>query len=313
MLYLLRSFTEDGSILKVGYASDYDYRLQQYEAHNPGIKEVSKKEGNIVDETVLHYYLHYLGYNVLKDEWYKDCQEVIDIFNSNLGAAEEAVWDNRDSIFGIDSFLRSPNGNMTLAYKYLKSKYGIKEEMKIDTQYLNIERKLKDLELKTRLDGLDETELTDTEKILKEFLSIPYFHNRMKYLYNLNLSTELANSVFDNIEDPSYSKYYWTISSSRAGTLNYQKGNLEAEYNSVSGKYSIIDLKETIFNMFEVGKKYTKNSIKSELQKIYDKNKMTKTAKANDLEEYFVLSDCMITNKETGKRDHAFEIISRKD
>lgn len=312
MLYLLRSFTEDGSILKVGYASDYNYRLTQYQLHNPGIKEVSKKEGSIVDETILHYYLHYLGHNTHKDEWYRDCQEVIDIFNSDLDIAEITVWDNRDSIFVIDSFLRSPNGNMVLAYKYLKSKYGIKEEMKIDVQCLNIERKLKELELKTRLNGLDETELTDAEKILKEFLSIPYFHNRMKYLYNLNMSTELANSVFDNIEDHNYSKYYWTISSSRAGTLNYQKGNLEAEYNSISGKYSTIDLEKTIFDTFKVGKKYSKNSIKSELQKIYDKNKMTKTAKANDLEEYFVLSDCMITNKETGKRDHAFEIIKKK-
>ena len=312
MLYLLRSYTEDGSVLKVGFASDYIYRLSQYQNHNPGIKEVSKKEGSIVDETVLHYYLHYLGYNVLKDEWYKDCQEVIDIFNSDLGVAEEAVWDNRDSIFVIDSFLRSPNGNMTLTYKYLKSKYGIKEEMKIDAQCLDIERKLKDLELKTRLDGLDETKLTDTEKILKEFLSIPYFHNKMKYLYNLNMSTELANSVFDNIEDQSYSKYYWTISSSRAGTLNYQKGNLEAEYNSVSGKYSTIDLKTTIFDTFKVCERYTKRDLKLELQKIYDNLGIGKTAKASDLEEYFELRDCKIPNPETGKRDAGFEIVKKK-
>ena len=153
----------------------------------------------------------------------------------------------------------------------------------------------------------------EIKRILLELDKIKYFHNRMRYLYSLNMTDEVAKGVLDNLSDSSYSKYYWTISPSRAGTLNYQKGNLEAEYNSISGKYSTIDLEETILDAFEVGKKYSKNSIKSELQKIYDKNKMTKTAKANDLEEYFVLSDCMITNKETGKRDHAFEIVKKKD
>ena len=35
--------------------------------------------------------------------------------------------------------------------------------------------------------------------------------------------------------------------------------------------------------------------------------------KASDLEKYFELRPCKVTNKETGKRDHGFEILRRKN
>jgi len=154
----------------------------------------------------------------------------------------------------------------------------------------------------------------DTAKdIIDKINEIKYFHNKMRYIYSLNMPDDLAKLVLDNLSDSSFSKYYWTVSQSRASTLNYQKGNLEAEYNAISGSYVVSDIEEEITNKFTIGLKITKSQAKLELQKIYDSLGIGKTAKASDLEEYFELRPCKISNPETGKRDAGFEIISRKD
>ena len=68
----------------------------------------------------------------------------------------------------------------------------------------------------------------------------------MKYLYSLNMEPDIAKQVLDNIYDTRFSKYYWTISASRAGSLNYQSGKLEEEYNSLMGfKTNENEIKET--------------------------------------------------------------------
>jgi len=153
----------------------------------------------------------------------------------------------------------------------------------------------------------------DTAKdIIDKINEIKYFHNKMRYIYSLNMPDDLAKLVLDNLSDSSFSKYYWTVSQSRASTLNYQKGNLEAEYNAISGSYAVSDIEEEITNKFTVGLKITKSQAKSELQKIYDNLGIGKTAKASDLEEYFELRPCKISNPETGKRDAGFEIIKKK-
>lgn len=118
MLYLLRSYTEDGSILKVGYASDYNYRLQQYKSHNPGIKEVSKKDGEFVDETILHLYLHSLGCGIYRNEWYVDSQIVIDIFNMPAEDINKLAWDNRDKVFSQKGSLELSHKNAAVYYAY---------------------------------------------------------------------------------------------------------------------------------------------------------------------------------------------------
>lgn len=108
MLYILRSPHKDsGTILKVGYTKDHEYRFSQYEACNPSIVEIGNKEGDRVDETVLHLYLHDLGYNKFMDNWYCDCQDVINIFNLDQGRINEEIWKRKDKIFSKDK-LKDP-------------------------------------------------------------------------------------------------------------------------------------------------------------------------------------------------------------
>ena len=118
MLYLLRSYTKDGSMLKVGFAESYKNRLRQYQTSNPGIEEVSKKDGKFVDETILHLYLHSLGYGIYKNEWYVDSQIVIDIFNMPAEDINRLAWDNRDKVFSQKGSLELSHKNAAVYYAY---------------------------------------------------------------------------------------------------------------------------------------------------------------------------------------------------
>ena len=154
------------------------------------------------------------------------------------------------------------------------------------------------------------------QKILKEFENQQFFNNRMRYLYSLHMDEDIAKQVLDNIYDTSYSKYYWTISSSRAGSLKYQKGNLEEEYQNIINPKDLSQIEEDvrtkILSSFLPENRYLKSDIKETLRKIYEDLGYNKTPKASDLEEYFELHPCQIKNKETGKKDNGCEILKKK-
>ena len=163
------------------------------------------------------------------------------------------------------------------------------------------------------------------QKILQEFENQQFFTGKMKYLYSLHMDEDVAKQVLNNIYDTHYAKYYWTISASRAGSLKYQKGELEKEYQArlhpeiVSSKYTVEDLenkekaKDIILTTFLPDNKYLKSDIKETLRKIYEDCGYNKTPKASDLDEYFELRSCQIKNRETGKKDHGFEILKLKE
>ena len=150
-------------------------------------------------------------------------------------------------------------------------------------------------------------------KIINKIEELLLFTDKMKYIYSLDFDSKFMKLILDNLSDSSYAKYYYSISKERAGTLNYQRGNLEKEYKSLkSFNINIDSIISEIKNKFKVGNKYSKSEIKEILRSIYESNGYNKTPKANDLEEYFDISKCQITNKETGKRDHGFLIIKQK-
>ncbi len=150
-------------------------------------------------------------------------------------------------------------------------------------------------------------------KTINKIEELSLFTDKMKYIYSLDFGSDFMKLILDNLSDSSYAKYYYSIPKERAGTLNYQKGNLEKEYNSLkSFSVNVDSILNEIKNKFQVGNKYTKSDIKEILRSIYESNGYSKTPKASDLEEYFDVSKCQITNRETGKRDHGFLIIKLK-
>ena len=139
------------------------------------------------------------------------------------------------------------------------------------------------------------------------------FTERMKLIYSLQCSSNFMKLLLDNLTDPSFAKYYYTISKERASALKYQKGNLEKEYKSIkSYSINLDSIIDEIKIRFLVGEKYSKSEIKEILRLIYESSGYEKTPKANDLEEYFELKSCLVPNRITGKRDAGFEILKLK-
>ena len=163
------------------------------------------------------------------------------------------------------------------------------------------------------------------QKILQEFEEQKYFTGKMKYLYSLHMDADIAKQVLNNIYDTHYAKYYWNIPSNRAGSLKYQKGELEKEYQSIINPSSVIEdsnssdsemknlIRQKVENIFTIDTKYLKFNIKESLRKIYTELGYDKTPKASDLEEYFEIKDCLISNTVTGKMEHGFKIIKKKE
>ena len=106
-----------------------------------------------------------------------------------------------------------------------------------------------------------------------------------------------------------YTLYYKIIGSLKIKSLGYKESNIRDYIDQLIKKDEISG---TILHTFFVSNKYTKKYIKEKLQEIYNQFNIKKSAKASDLEEYFILNRVKISNKETGKRDEGFEIIQLK-
>ena len=155
--------------------------------------------------------------------------------------------------------------------------------------------------------------LTNIDMVIQDILSLPGFPERMKYIYDLKLPENIIEIVLSRIPII-YGNFYRSVTPEEAKRLSYRKGELEKRYDrSMNNQQVDIDqLRGMIYREFKVGEKYTKSYIKDKLGEIYSDCGYIRTPKANDLEEYFELSLCLVPNKTTGKRDSGFEILKKK-
>lgn len=79
MLYLIQSYTKDGPILKVGYASNIDNRMSAYKTHNPGYELLGIREGDEELENAFHRYFFLYTYKNYS-EWFIYEPELIRVF-----------------------------------------------------------------------------------------------------------------------------------------------------------------------------------------------------------------------------------------
>ena len=325
------SNTEYESLLKIGYCRDdrEKVRTTTYLTENPTIKTLFTIPGGTEqDEKNLHH--HFRKYLKYGNEWFSYNQEILDFFTTHT---------TKESLLNLDLHLSKKK--LTELQKERDDKF-LENKQKYINPILHSLENVNEIEYITKQEELVETLnklfLTSSDidiyfrniypnvdfdtpeiigskatKILIGFENQQYFTGKMKYLYSLNMEPDIAKQVLDNIYDTRFSKYYWTISASRAGSLNYQSGKLEEEYNSLMGfKTNENEIKEKILQTFLVDSRYLKSDIKETLRKIYEELGYSKTPKASDLEEYFEIKECKITNS-LGKQDHGFRIIKIKE
>ena len=145
--------------------------------------------------------------------------------------------------------------------------------------------------------------------ILKTFRELPSFYDKIKFLCEQEM-TKLEESYILGEIPVIFRNYYEVLGPERCRACGYRKQEMDKEISDM--KIDTSDLENKIILEFPIGSKILKSEIKQKLGEIYSEFKYNKTPKATDLEEYFELRTCKITNSETGKRDMGFEIIKKK-
>ncbi len=147
-----------------------------------------------------------------------------------------------------------------------------------------------------------------------DFDSLSQFTEKMKLLCERSdsFTENELNCILGGIPII-YKNYFMSLGKERIRALQYRKYALEDEYQRCyENQTKIEDLDSLIFSSFIVGNRYTKVSVKQELLNIYTKLGIKLSPKASDLEKYFELKNIQVVNKETGKRDNGYLILSKK-
>lgn len=146
-----------------------------------------------------------------------------------------------------------------------------------------------------------------------EFDSSNFFSNRLRvyctYLDYYKDNPKISSYIRSYVKDPNFYKYYSHYGTSGCKAKEFREQELELGLKS---GIDLVDNLDIIYNSFQTGEKYSTKTIKLMLKDIYSTLGISRTPKAKDLEEYFIIESAKIPNSETGKRENGFKIISRR-
>ena len=152
-------------------------------------------------------------------------------------------------------------------------------------------------------------------EFLEKFNGLTKFTDKMKLLCDSvsYFSGEDLSVVLSQI-DIMFGNYYNVLGPVKIKSLWYQKSKLEEEFNKLINNQNS---QETIINCliskYIPGNKYLLSEIKIDLIELFNMYDIKEAPKASFLERFFELKKVLITNKVTGKRDSAYEILKLRD
>lgn len=149
---------------------------------------------------------------------------------------------------------------------------------------------------------------------IADFYRYSNMSDQLKFIVSQSelLSDDDFNLLLDYIP-VRFSGYVSLLGVNRIKSFGYQMSRIVKYLNNLAiSEESKCSITDNIHKKFIVGERYTKAYIKETLRLIYESNGYGKTPKANDLEQYFELKSCQITNKETGKLDNGYRILRLK-
>ena len=149
----------------------------------------------------------------------------------------------------------------------------------------------------------------DLNEYIKTIYSFNATYERYRYLCSLQEQTILA--ILPHLPT-SYQNYYTVLGPDRMRACGYDVTRMKREYEGIIGNQGIC-IRDYIIPAFKIGETYSKAEVKAKLKEVYDSVGYTKTPRAVDLGDYFIVKNRMITNKETGKRDNCYYIEKVKD
>ena len=280
MIYVIKIYgPKEETSIKIGYTEDknFNIRMQSYKTHYPFYELLyTIPDCTEDDEKKLHYYFR--KYNK-ETEWFEESEEIIEFFNTHK---------TKESIDKL-GLVKKPEPKRP---KFKAKSTLFREELA---------RWIKD----------NDATLSDiVKKVLKSFLKRKGFYYIMKFICENKVSEDEIELILSKLPDR-YKDFYTTLGPEKCKANGYKLSNIKAEFESTYLKDLDLDsLKSKILSEFKVGEKYLKSEIKEKLRDIYTSESYAKTPKANDLEDYFEIKDCLVSKD--GKKSHGFEIIKEK-
>ena len=177
--------------------------------------------------------------------------------------------------------------------KFERSQYKVVGGKVYKTKAKEVDIDFWDLFIKNEIENhsIDVGDPIANDFLKKEFYSTGIFTKKMEAFCRFMDSNKENKDVIDlvlGIVDSKFNNYYSLFGTERCKALKFRESALEDRLNMIANSDR---LKEEIVKSFSVGERYTRKFIKERLKEIYGSLSIkTKSPKANDLEEWFILN-----------------------
>jgi hypothetical protein len=320
--------------IKIGYANNTDDRLRSYDTHNLAYKVLFIiDEGTQKDEHKLHLYFKDLKVKYAREWFWEDENCTIESFFK--------LHKDIDTIRSVIDIVRTTRSldkdsiklaNLRLN-KIFEIKFKTKEEFLDNLKPLEtLKSELSDYSFENpedfycwiskRLDisDIDTNQIEqsllipdnykdEVNRFFSEFYKFKYLYSKLKYYCENQFScNEVKNIVYSQIAEKHFHECLNILGEERLKSIGYNVTLINKDLNIMS--FNKTDLVNTIYNSFEVNKRYSLAFIKDTLRDIYNGFSYEKSPKASDLKEYFNLAEAKV--KEDDKLVNGFEIRSIK-
>lgn len=335
IVYYDKNNKEVIDLMKIGYTGDnnFENRKQNYILHNPLVDFLYLiPEGTLELESLLQSYFSKYRYKTSSKEWFYFNQEIIDFFDSHKTVESLSFLIEDDMRLGTHRF----NGFGKFCYTVIDQCLNLL----LNQNHINLEKAMEEREICYNL--VKESKLVSSKGVTKfildhfkidkeeynnlcsktlpsniagfieKFSTLPTFYDKMRAICETDFTDLERRLVLEQVP-LSFKNYYNKLGPVTLKACGYNVTNIRNRIKVNQSNEKVRDnLEVLIYKTFLVGNKYTLTWIKETLGILYKDCGFISSPKASDLEKYFELKSIRIPNKETGKRDNGYEILSKR-
>ena len=217
------------------------------------------------------------------------------------------VYHYRDDYVAVTRIINQTTGEVVKLQPVFNELVLITEERAFELQQTDYADRFSVFK-STQSEDMDSIEDEVSHKV-EEFNNIKRVNDRLRFMIDYSKNSEKKN--FDNFLElipGKYKDYYTIVGPDIITSCSYAESEIKKKWQEVISNGEIQDdVTKEIYNNFFVGKRYTKSDIKEILKSLYQKLGYQKTAKATDLEVYFVMKPILTSDKK-----HGFEILGKR-
>ena len=145
--------------------------------------------------------------------------------------------------------------------------------------------------------------------MVEEFNEIKTVKDKLRFLIEYSKTASKENlENFLELVPGKYKDYYTIVGPEIISACSYAESEIKKKWREkVSNSEIKDDVVSEIYKTFKVGQRYTKKNIKAVLSDLYERLGYKKTAKATDLELYYIMKPILTPEKQNG-----FELIGKR-